>query len=89
MNEQRIFDLFKKMDWSLFHQQKQSLLAAMNALPLLLRESRENLLRYDEHLTGILHVLDEIQDIAIDELGIEAANAPSPDESEETNADQV
>ena len=53
----RAFEIFKNMDWELLKEQKQELLK--------LHEETGK-----DFIMGIVHILDDMQDIAVDELGI-------------------
>lgn len=65
--------LVKGINWPMFHKQKLTLIKVLN-------EKLQG--QEEEHLQGILHLLDALQDMAIVVFGIEAADNSQPEEEQ-------
>ena len=82
--------LVKSVDWPMFHKQKLTLIRVVDkVIPLAVDPCNPSTITRNnqalEDLDGLLHVMDALQDMAIDEFGIEAADNSQPEEENGSN----
>ena len=59
-------EFIQKIDWKLLREQKHTLLSYIKYSYY----TSEPISKKDEHLQGLVHLIDALQDFAVDELGI-------------------
>lgn len=68
MKTQTVQDVFDKMDWDMFRKQKFHLLKVIDILEI--GGDMHDREEWAESLTGLLHLIDAVQNAAVDELGV-------------------
>lgn len=62
--------MFDRMDWNLLWQQKKTLIGVIDLMRDMDREAGFERSEAAEHLEGLLNLIDEVQDHAVEEIGV-------------------